>query len=471
MIERGLQPDFSPAALAEVERSRLHGPAAPGAARDLRHLPWASIDNDDSLDLDQLSVATRLPGGAYKVLVAIADVGGLVGKGSAVDDHARANTTSVYTAAEIFPMLPEGLSNDLTSLADARDRGAVVVEMTVADDGSVTGAEHYPALVHNHAKLAYRSVAAWLDGDAETPAGVAAVSGLADSLRLQDEVAKKMRQLRYQNGALDLQTIEARPVFAADAITDLAREDKNSAKAIIEDLMIAANGATARFLAQRGVPSLRRIVRSPKRWDRIVEVAARYSESLPAGPDARALAQFLARRQAADPLRFPDLSLTIVKLLGSGEYAVESPGDEPAGHFGLAVRGYTHSTAPNRRFPDLVIQRLVKAALAGAPAPYTAGELAELAAHCTKQEDAANKVERQVAKSAAAMLFSSRIGARFEGIVTGAADKGTWVRVLDPPVEGRVVEGAAGLDVGDRARVQLVRTDVERGFIDFRRVS
>ena len=471
MIDRGLEPDFSPAALAEVERIDSRGSASPGAARDLRGLPWASIDNDDSLDLDQLSVATPMPGGAFKVLVAIADVGGVVGKGTAIDDHARANTTSVYTAAEIFPMLPERLSNDLTSLADARERGAVVVEMTVADDGSVTAAEHYPALVHNHAKLAYRRVAAWLDGDAEAPAGVAAVQGLADSLRLQDEVAGKLRNLRYRQGALDLQTIEARPVFDADTIAGLAREERNSAKAIIEDLMIAANGATARFLASRGVPSLRRIVRAPRRWDRIVEVAARYSERLPAAPDARSLAQFLGRRQAADPLRFPDLSLTIVKLLGSGEYAVELPGDEPTGHFGLAVRGYTHSTAPNRRFPDLVIQRLVKATLAGAPAPYTADELAALAAHCTKQEDAASKVERQVAKSAAALLFSSRIGARFEGIVTGAADKGTWVRVFDPPVEGRVVEGAAGLDVGDRTRVQLVRTDVERGFIDFRRVS
>jgi VacB/RNase II family 3'-5' exoribonuclease len=471
MIERGLQPDFSPAALAEAERIQIPSSAAPGPARDLRHLPWASIDNDDSLDLDQLSMAARRSGGTFKVLVAVADVDGLVGKGSAVDGHARANTTSVYTAARIFPMLPERLSNDLTSLADERDRGAVVVDMTVGDDGSVSAAELYPALVHNHAKLAYRTVAAWLDGDAKIPARVAAVGGLAESLRLHDEVARKLRRLRYQHGALDLQTIEARPVFDADTISGLAREERNTAKAIIEDLMIAANGATARFLAQRGVPSLRRVVRSPKRWGRIVEVAARYSEPLPAAPDARLLAQFLARRQAADPLRFPDLSLTIVKLLGAGEYTVEAPGDEPAGHFGLAVRGYTHSTAPNRRFPDLVIQRLVKAALAGAPTPYAPDALETLAKHCTVQEDAANKVERQVAKSAAAMLFSSRIGAYFEGIVTGAADKGTWVRVLDPPVEGRVVEGASGLDVGDRARVQLVRTDVERGFIDFRHVS
>ncbi len=314
-------------------------------------------------------------------------------------------------------------------------------------------------------------VAAWLEGNGSMPEAVAAVPGLEANLRLQDAVAQKLRTLRHEHGALDLKTIEARAVFDADQIQDLAAEEKNRAKELIEDFMIAANGVTARFLADKGFPSLRRVVRTPKRWERIVELAAEVGERLPARPDARSLALFLARRQAADPLRFPDLSLAVVKLLGVGEYVVELPGQAAPGHFGLAVKDYTHSTAPNRRFPDLITQRLVKAALAGAPPPYGADELVALATHCTAQEDAANKVERQVAKSAAALLLSSQVGERFDAIVTGAADKGTWVRIFNPPVEGKVVEGSAGLDVGGRVRVQLIHTNVERGFIDFRRVG
>ncbi len=470
MLERGLEPDFSPAAMAELARIRAT-PAAPAAARDLRHLKWCSIDNNDSLDLDQLTVAQPLPGGAVRLLVAVADVDALVVQGSAVDAHAQKNTTSVYTAAEIFPMLPERLSTDLSSLADRQDRLAVVVEMTIKGDGSLDGADLYRALVHNHAKLSYNGVAAWLEGSGPMPAVISTVPGLEDGLRLQDAVAQKLRTLRHEHGALDLQTIEARAVFDADQIRDLADEEKNRAKELIEDSMIAANGVTARFLEDRGFPSLRRVVRTPKRWERIVEVAAELGERLPALPDARSLAIFLAKRQAADPLRFPDLSLAVVKLLGAGEYVVDLPGGSAPGHFGLAVKDYTHSTAPNRRFPDLITQRLIKAALAGAPPPYAADELSELATHCTVQEDAANKVERQVAKSAAALLLSSRVGEQFDGVVTGAAAKGTWVRIFGPPVEGKVVEGSAGLDVGCRVRVQLVGTDVERGFIDFRRVD
>ena len=470
MLERGLEPDFSPAVMAEL--AKMGSATAPAAAtRDLRHLEWASIDNDDSLDLDQLTVAQALPGGAAKVLVAVADVDALVAKGSAVDAHAQTNTTSVYTAAEIFPMLPERLSTDLSSLAAGQDRPAVAVEMTIREDGSLDRADLYQALVHNHAKLAYNRVAAWLEGSGSIPEAVAAVPGLEASLRLQDAVAQKLRALRHEHGALGLQTIEAHAVFDADQIQDLADDEENRAKELIEDFMIAANGVTARFLEDRGLPSLRRVVRTPKRWERIVELAAEAGERLPATPDARALALFLAKRQAAEPLRFPDLSLAVVKLLGAGEYVVELPGGSAPGHFGLAVKDYTHSTAPNRRFPDLITQRLVKAALAGAPPPYGADELVALATHCTVQEDAANKVERQVAKSAAALLLSSHVGERFDGIVTGAAAKGTWVRIFRPPVEGKVVEGFAGLDVGRRVRVQLINTDVERGFIDFRRVG
>ncbi|MGE5235800.1 MAG: RNB domain-containing ribonuclease [Acidobacteriota bacterium] len=470
MQQRGLEPDFSPAALAQVARLTA-APVQADGARDLRDLLWCSIDNDDSMDLDQLSVAHRGNDGTVQLLVAVADVDALVDKDSPVDTHARANTTSVYTAAEIFPMLPEKLSTDLTSLADGQDRRAVVVEITIGVGGSITGSSLYRALVRNRAKLAYDSVAAWLEGTGPIPPALAAVPGLDTNLRLQDEVARQLRESRHEHGALDLQTIEARPVFEAGEISDLRPEERNRAKDLIEDLMIAANGVTARFLAAKGFPSLRRVVRTPRRWERIVEVAAHLGDALPPQPDARALSAFLARRRAADPLRFPDLSLTVVKLLGAGEYVVERPGHDAPGHFGLAVKDYTHATAPNRRFPDLITQRLLKAALAGAQPPYTDDELAQLATHCTTQEDAANKVERQVAKSAAAMLLGGRIGQEFDAIVTGAADKGTWVRVFRPPVEGRLMRGFEGADVGHRLRVRLVHTDIDRGFIDFERAD
>ncbi|MFI5166364.1 MAG: RNB domain-containing ribonuclease [Thermoanaerobaculales bacterium] len=468
MADRGLEADFPAAALAQLDRIAASPAPTDGSTRDLRGLLWCSIDNDDSMDLDQLTVAEAQAGGAVKVLVAIADVDALVVKASAIDDHARTNTTSVYTAAQIFPMLPERLSTDLTSLADQQERPAVVVEIVIGADGAVAASDLYRARVRNRAKLAYNGVAAWLDGQGAMPAPVAAVPALEENLRLQDRVAQKLKGLRHEHGALDLQTIEARPVFDAEGIRDLAVEEKNRAKDLIEDFMIAANGVTARFLAAKGLPSLRRVVRTPKRWDRIVEVAGQLGVHLPVQPDPRALAAFLTARRAADPLRFPDLSLTIIKLLGAGEYVVELPGQEAPGHFGLAVQDYTHATAPNRRFPDLVTQRLLKAALAGGPPPYAGEELAALARHCTDQEDAANKVERRVAKSAAAMLLAGRIGERFDAIVTGAADKGTWVRIFNPPVEGRLVAGFPGLDVGHRVRVALVHTDVERGFIDFK---
>jgi len=273
------------------------------------------------------------------------------------------------------------------------------------------------------------------------------------------------------HGALNLETIEARPVFDGDELKDLEAERKSRAKEIIEDFMIAANGVTARYLAGKMFPSLRRVVRTPQRWDRIVELAGDHGVQLSREPDSRSLEEFLVSAKAADPVRFPDLSLSVIKLLGAGEYVVELPGGSAAGHFGLAVRDYTHSTAPNRRFPDLITQRLLKAALAGHSVPYGNDELAALARSCTDEEDAAKKVERQVEKSAAAMLLESRIGERFDGIVTGASDKGTWVRLLHPPIEGKLVSGAAGADVGDRLRVQLIRTDVERGYIDFKRVG
>ncbi|HSB77184.1 MAG TPA: RNB domain-containing ribonuclease [Candidatus Methylomirabilis sp.] len=469
MIERGLLPEFSAAVMQELGGIEAAATNNDVSIRDLRGLLWVSIDNDDSRDLDQLTVAESLAGGAVKVLVAIADVDALVGKGSAVDDHARHNTTSIYTAAEIFSMLPERLSTDLTSLGQDENRLAIVVEMAISDDGSVTSSHLYRAVVRNKAKLAYNGIAAWLDGDHPAPEQVLKVPRADEQIRLQDEVAQRLKDRRHHRGALSLETIEARPVFEADTLADLEVERSNRAKALIEDFMIAANGVTASYLTARGLPSLRRVLRSPERWQRIVDLASGLGEHLPAEPSAGALEGFLSRRKTADPLRFPDLSLAVVKLIGKGEYVVDQPGDASPGHFGLAVRDYTHSTAPNRRFPDLLTQRLLKAAMAGGPVPYTDDELDELARHCTQREDDAHKVERQVEKSAAALLLESRIGQQFDAIVTGASPKGTWVRILKPPVEGKLVHGFEGLDVGDRVRVTLTATDVERGYIDFSR--
>ena len=467
MIEKGLAPDFSPD--AERQLASITAPAqADGNVRDMRSLLWCSIDNDDSRDLDQLSVADGNDSNA-RVLVAVADVDAVVKTGTPIDAHARQNTTSVYTAARIFPMLPEKLSTNLTSLNENEDRVALIVEMSVDSGGTVIKGDVYRALVRNKAKLTYNEVAAWLDGGA-VPPKVAAVKGLAENLKLQDRAADRMRELRHENGALDLETIEARPVLAEDgSVIDLKQDPRSNAKMLIEDLMIAANGVTARYLLDHKLPSIRRVVRSPERWDRIEKIASDHGDRLPPDPDAKALEEFLVRQRKQDPLRFPDLSLAIVKAMGAGEYVVEMPGEEPIGHFGLAVRDYTHSTAPNRRFPDLIAHRLIKTALAGAKLPYSRDQLEALAEHCTTQEDAANKVERQVRKSAAACLLAGRKGERFDGIVTGASDKGTWVRILHPPVEGKVVRGEKGMDIGDRVHVKLLDTDIERGFIDFAR--
>lgn len=473
MLERGLLPDFSPQALAELDG--IHEPAtgSVGSTRDLRDINWCSIDNDDSLDLDQLTTAKAMPGsdGAVKILVAIADVDSMVRKRSALDDHARQNTTSIYTAAEIFPMLPEKLSTDLTSLNFESDRLAVVIEMVIAGDGSLQGSDIYQALVRNQAKLTYNGVAHWLEGHGPAPQEVGSVDGLAENLRLQDGVAQKLKALRHVHGALNLETIEARPVFDGDELKDLAAERKNRAKDIIEDFMIAANGVTARYLESKMFPSLQRVVRTPKRWDRIQELAWERGFTLPGEPDSKALEHFLETAKAADPLHFPDLSLSVIKLMGPGEYVAGLPESSAVGHFGLAVRDYNHSTAPNRRYPDLITQRLLKTALTGGPQPYGNDELETLAKHCTEKENAAKKVERQVEKSAAAMLLESRTGEQFDAIVTGASPKGTWVRLLHPPIEGRLVSGFKGLDIGRSLRVQLVHTNVELGYIDFKRVG
>ena len=468
MIDRGLEPDFSRE--AEQQLATIDAPANENssAIRDLRNLLWCSIDNDDSRDLDQLTVAEER-GKDVRICIAVADVDALVKRSTPIDDHAENNTTSVYTAAKIFPMLPEKLSTNLTSLNEGEDRIAMIIDILVAEDGTVKSGDVYRGRVHNRAQLTYNGVGMWLQGESEPPEKVKAIQGLAENLKLQDKIADKMRDLRHEHGALDLETIEARPVFKGNEIVDLRAEARNNAKNLIEDFMIAANGVTARFLASRKLPSLRRVVRSPERWDRIEKIASDAGDHLPPDPDAKALEEFLVRRRKADPVRFPDLSLEIVKAMGAGEYVVERPGQTPIGHFGLAVRDYTHSTAPNRRFPDLITHRMIKAVLASAKQPYADDELDELAKHCTEAEDAANKVERQVRKSAAAMLLQPRVGEKFDGIVTGASSKGTWVRVFHPPVEGKVLHGSDGLDLGDKVRVKLIGVDVPAGHIDFAR--
>jgi exoribonuclease R len=446
MRERGLEPTMPPAALAEASALKEAPRTTEEPTRDLRTLLWCSIDNDDSRDLDQLSVSESLKSGEVKVMVAIADVATAVEKNSAVDRHAQQNTTSVYTPGAMFPMLPERLSTDLTSLNPQQDRLAMVIEFVATADGELASSQVYGAAVRNHAKLAYNAVGAWLAGTGPLPPAAAAVRGMDEQLRMQDGVAQALRRRRYEHGALEFQTLEVEHVFDGDRLSDVEPRTPNRAKQLIEDLMVAANGVTARFLDVKGFPSLRRVVRSP---------------------DSGALNAFLAQRKAADPDTFPDLSITIIKLLGSGEYVVDPPGVEPPGHFGLAVRDYAHSTAPNRRFPDLITQRLVKAVLAGHSAPYAIEELEALAQQCTRQEDNANKVERQARKSAAALVVESQVGRRFDAIVTGASNKGTWVRVSRPPIEGMLVRGERGLDVGDRVRVELAGVDVDRGFIDF----
>ena len=466
MLELGLEPDFSAAAAQQLRTIAQAAMESGPQIRDLRALLWCSIDNDDSCDLDQLSVAEPLSGGAVRILVAIADVEVTVAAGSPIDAHARTNTTTVYSAAEIFPMLPERLSTDLTSLGEDQDRLSVVIDMTIAADGAVAASDIYRAVVRNRAKLAYDSVAAWLLGTGPAPA-VARVNGMEQQLRIQDGAAQALKRVRHEQGALVLGSIEARAVYDGGVLTDLKPDEDNRARELIEYFMIAANGVVAQYLERRGSSSLRRVLRAPQRWGRIVELARGLGERLPAAPDARALSAFLVRRRQAAPAQFPDLSLSIVKLLGAGEYVLKRPGQPAEGHFGLAVDDYTHATAPNRRFPDVITQRLLKAALAGRSAPYSDEELRSLAAHCTEQEGNAAKVERQVRRSAAAMLLESRIGQQFDALVTGASEKGVWVRILQPVAEGRLVKGFEGLDVGDALRVQLTRTDVGRGYIDF----
>jgi exoribonuclease-2 len=465
----GFQPDFPPTVLQQLTDLRAHPPqiASGKDVRDLRNLLWSSIDNDTSRDLDQIEVAERLPNGDMKVLVGIADVDAFVPKQTAIDQHAARETTTVYAGVRNFPMLPEELSTGKTSLLENQDCLSVVIEFVADAGGHVTSSDVYRALVRNRAQLQYNSVGAWLEGTATAPAKVAASTDLQAQLRLQNEIAQKLKNQRFANGALNLQTDELRPLILNDQVVDMEKQQKNHATELIEDFMIAANGVVARMLER--VSSLRRIVKQPERWDRIVQLAATFGEKLPPDPDSKALNDFLLKRKASDPDHFADLSLAVIKLIGPGEYVLERPGDPSPGHFGLAVQDYTHSTAPNRRFPDIVTQRLIKAVLAGQPNPYSDDELTAIAANCTEKEDAARKVEREMSKRLAAIAMQNRIGAVFDAIVTGVTPHGTFVRALQPHVEGLLAQGAQGIDVGDKLRVKLIRTDVQHGYIDFAR--
>ena len=469
MQARGFQPDFPPDTRQQLADISTHPPqlVPSDKVRDLRSLLWSSIDNDTSKDLDQIEVAERLPSGDVKVVIGIADVDVFVAKGSPIDQHAARETTSVYTGVSIFPMLPNELSTGASSLLPDVDRPAVVTEFVVNASGDLSSSNVYRAIVRNKAQLTYNAIGAWLEGTAAAPPKVAASSELQAQLKLQDEVAQALKKRRYEHGALNIDTSEVVPLLLNAQVMDVVKVEKNRATDLIEDFMVAANGVVARLLEK--VSSLRRIVKTPEHWDGIVRLAAAQDQSvkLPAEPDSKALNDFLLKRKAADPDHFADLSLSVIKLIGPGVYVLERAGDSPQGHFGLAVQDYTHSTAPNRRFADIVTQRIIKALLDGKPGPYSDDELAGIAANCTAKGDAARKVEREMSKRLSAVAVSHRVGETFDAIVTGVTPKGTFIRVMQPHIEGLLAQGAQGLNVGDRVRARLTRTDVQQGFIDF----
>ena len=464
MIDHGFSPDF-PAGV-DQQLAAIDG-KPDGSLRDLRSLLWSSIDNDDSRDLDQIEWAERA-GDAIRVLVAVADVEGTVALQTPIDRYAASETTTIYTGVKVFPMLPLQLSTDLTSLNENQDRAAVVIDMKVGADGTVASSSIYRAVVRNRAQLTYNATGNWLENTAAAPEKVSASAELQAQLRLQDEAAQRLADARHRLGALCFDRMEAEPVFRDGQVDDIKTRKHNRAGQLIEDFMIAANASMARTLRDAGIANIRRVVKDPERWPRIVDLARTYGESLPSEPDSGALNTFLLNRKKSDPIHYADVSLAVLKLMGPGEYVVDRPNDPAPGHFGLAAHDYTHSTAPNRRFADLVTQRLLKS-LESKAKPYSDAELGAIAQNCTLKEDAARKVHRAMAKRIAAVALSRRVGQAFSAVVTGVTPKGVFVRVLDPPAEGRLMRGEEGLDVGDRLRVVLLHTDPQRGFIDFGR--
>ena len=467
MIENGFEPDFSPDVIAQIKQIQAERALAVRDVRDMRDLLWSSIDNDTSRDLDQIEWAEELPNGDIRVLVGIADVDSRVAKDSPIDRHAARNTVTVYTQGKIFPMMPEELSTNITSLNEGVDRLAVVADMTVKENGDVPESTFYRAVVKNKAKLAYEDLGPWLDGKATVPNDVATVPGLIEQIELQQKASIRLQAYRTAKGALQFESIESTAVMEGGEIKGIKSVEPNAARKLIENFMVAANVEMAEFLEAHGWASLRRVVRSPLHWDGIVKIAAGFGESFPREPDQPALAAFLDKRRAADPDHFPDLSLSIVKLIGGGEYVVERPGEDAGGHFGLAVRDYAHSTAPNRRYTDIVVQRLVKGLLAGGSPPYTPAELDAVAEHANLQEKAARKVERKMRKIVAASVMQRHIGENFDAIVTGDTSAGVFARILRPPVDGRIVRGEHSARVGDKVRVKLLSANPSNGFIDF----
>lgn len=469
MIHEGFNPDFPAEIRQQVTQLRLRPAAEPqDDIQDLRALPWSSIDNDTSRDLDQIEVAEPAAAGT-RIRIGIADVTAMVEKGTPIDRHAAQETTSVYTAVRTFPMLPEELSTDMTSLNENQDRPAVVIEFVVGSGGAITSPKIYRAWVRNKAQLTYNAVGPWLEGKGPVPAKLAGAQWQAQ-VKLQDAAAHALRAQRSRLGALNFDRVEAVPVITDGHVDAIVARPKNRASDLIEDFMVAANEVMAETLKNAGVSSIQRVVKTPERWPRIVELAKNYGESLPTEPDSGALNAFLQKRRAADPVHYPDLSLGVMKLMGPGEYVMARPGGPEPGHFGLAAHDYTHSTAPNRRFADMVVQRLVKSVLnPGHPPPYADEDLTAIARNCTLKESAARKVERSMGKRVAALAVRNKIGQAFDAVVTGVTPKGTFVRVLTPPIEGRLTHGEQGVDVGDRLRVTLLSADPQRGFIDFGR--
>jgi exoribonuclease-2 len=471
MKERNFLTEFSPDVQAEVTQIPDSILTILPSIKDLRKKLWFSIDNDDTKDLDQLTYREQLEAERIKIYIAIANVEDWVAKDSAIDQHAQQNTTSIYTPTKVFSMLPTKLSTNLTSLNEKQDRLAIVVEATMTANGSIEDHILYSAYVCNQAKLTYNRVASWLDGEGPIPDKILKVEGLEEQVKLQDKVAHRLKNFRYKQGALTFDVRESYPVIEHNKIVGVKTLEKNRAHDLIENLMIVANTATAHFLSNHQRPSLQRVVRIPKRWDRIVAIAKEYGDSLPEQPDSKALEIFLIKRWLLEPLHFSDLSLVIIKLLGRGEYIIQYPGEEPIGHFSLAIKHYTHSTAPNRRYTDLITQRLITSIFKNKPSPYSDQELEALARHCTQKENDAEKVERKMKKSAIIVILSSKINEIFDGLVTGATPKGTWIRIFHPPVEGKLIQGFENVDVGEQIKVKLVHVDIEAGFIDFIRVG
>ncbi|MGA2162511.1 MAG: RNB domain-containing ribonuclease [Methanoregula sp.] len=468
MEKYGFEPRFPPLVMDEVnEMQERTFVDVPKDIRDLRTLLWSSIDNYDSQDLDQVEYCERIPDGTIRVQVAIADVDFYIKKQSPTDEYAAHNGTSVYTGVITFPMLPDRLSHGITSLLQDKDRLAVIIEFIVRPDGSFSPGEVYRALVRNKAKLVYESVGEWLEGTGPIPTGIQGIPGLEEQLHLQNDAAQLLRKYRRAEGALEFDTIEPEVVMENGKVRGLVAMTPNPARALIEEFMVAANGTMVARLGAAGVPMIQRVVKTPRNWAGIILTAATLGETLPENPDAKALAKFLMKEKTADPLHFPDLSLAVIKLMGPGEYMMLEPGATPTGHFALAVIDYTHATAPNRRYVDIINQRQAKAILMGKLGPYSSADLSERAIWLTDREKASKKVKRFMRKSVAAMLLEDSIGKTFDGLVTGAADKGTYVRLLVPPAEGRVVKGEQGLHVGQKVSVRLLKTDPYNGFIDF----